>query len=382
MDAFPDRGFIFWPVGRGDSTTIVLDSDTVLQIDLHHVEDSEKEDDPRMPIVDELVRLLPEGSDGRPYLAAFGATHLDKDHVQGFAELLEQVTIGDLWFTPRVLWEQDQDELCDDAEAFVEEAERRIEKIKQEGAVDSGDRIRIIGFSDALQEHSDIYKDLPEKSVTVPGSEFHSIDGTDHSDVFRVFVHAPFKEDAEAERNHTSFAIQVTLADGDGSARAMLLGDLSYQGLVKIFERSEAGDVAWDIFLAPHHCSKTVMYGKDDGETEDTLKQKILDDIEKAANEGAHIIASCTEIPTVDEPKANPPHRVAANHYEERVDSGHFLVTDDYGPEAIVFEVDSDGITLRSSSEPAKSEGRSLSEAAAAASGESNVGHTSAVGFG
>ena len=52
------------------------------------------------------------------------------------------MTIGDLWFTPRVLWEQDQDELCEDAKAFVEEAERRINKMKAEGEVGSGDRIR------------------------------------------------------------------------------------------------------------------------------------------------------------------------------------------------------------------------------------------------
>jgi hypothetical protein len=77
------------------------------------------------PVVDEHVELLPK-NDGKRYLAVFGATHLDKDHTQGFAELLDRVTIGDLWFTPRVLWEQEQDEFCDDAKAFRDEAERRI----------------------------------------------------------------------------------------------------------------------------------------------------------------------------------------------------------------------------------------------------------------
>jgi hypothetical protein len=103
----------------------------------HHVEDSEGDDDPRIPVVDELVELLPK-KDGKPYLAVFGATHLDKDHTQGFAELLDRVTIGDLWFTPRVLWEQDQNELCDDAKAFRDEAERRINKLKADG----GGRLR------------------------------------------------------------------------------------------------------------------------------------------------------------------------------------------------------------------------------------------------
>src|SRR4051812_18032066 len=64
----PAKGFIFWPVGCGDSTTVVLDEETILQIDLHHVGDAEKDDDPRRPIVDELVDLLPE-RDGTRYLA-------------------------------------------------------------------------------------------------------------------------------------------------------------------------------------------------------------------------------------------------------------------------------------------------------------------------
>ena len=97
----PDRGLVFAPVGCGDSITVAIDSDTIIQIDLHQVGDAEDDDDPRVPIVDELIDALPK-RDGRPYLAAFGATHLDSDHVAGFARLLEEVTVGDLWFTPRV----------------------------------------------------------------------------------------------------------------------------------------------------------------------------------------------------------------------------------------------------------------------------------------
>jgi hypothetical protein len=382
MENFPKRGFVFWPVGTGDTTTVVIDTDTVVQIDLRHVESAEDDKDPRVAIIDELVALLPEGADGRPYLAAFGATHLDLDHVKGFAELLERVTVGDLWFTPRVLWAQDQDELCDDAKALVKEAKRRIEKMKKEGDVGSGDRIRIIGYSDDLAQHKDIYKDLPEQSVTVPGAEFHSIDGVDHSDVFRAFVHAPFKEDAEADRNDTSFALQITLTDGDQSVRALLLGDLSYPGVKRIYGRSEADDLAWDLFLAPHHCSKSVMYGKDDGETEDTLKRQILDDLEGSAVAGAYIIVSADEIPAIDQAGANPPHRIAANHYEEVVDAGHFLVTDEHAPDPLVFELDTAGYVLLDASDAGDGEVSTVAKAAAAASGTVSAGHTSAVGFG
>lgn len=132
--------------------------------------------------------------------------------------------------------------------------------MKDKGTVGSGERIRIIGYHDVLKEHSDIYEDLPEGAVTVPGSTFTAIDGEDKSKVFEAFVHAPFKEDAEGERNDTSFALRVTLIDGDATARAMLLGDLSYPTLKRIFDRSKDEDLEWNVFLAPHHCSKSAMY--------------------------------------------------------------------------------------------------------------------------
>lgn len=386
MDSFPEHALIFWPVGTGDSTTIVVDrdADVVVQVDLHHVGESENDDDPRSPIVDELIKLLPK-RDGKPYLAAFGATHLDMDHIQGFADLLERVTIGDLWFTPRVLWEQDQDELCEDAKAFVDEAERRIKKMKKEGAVGSGDRIRIIGFSDALKEHSDIYKDLPEGAVTVPGSEFHSIDGEDRSEHFRAFVHAPFKQDAEAERNHTSFGLQVTITDDDNTLRTLLLGDLSYPTVKRIFDISKADDVAWDVFLAPHHCSKSVMYGRDEGETEDTLKRPLLDKIEAAGSDDRYIIASSAPIPLVNDKGDNPPHADAAKRYRELVDDGHFLCTGEYptqdAPEPIVFEPGAEGAALQESAGKQASRSSAAPGAIATARGATQPPQTT-VGFG
>jgi len=384
MDALPERGIIFWPVGCGDSTTVVVDPDTVVQIDIHHVEDSEGDDDPRIPVVDELVELLPK-KDGKPYLAVFGATHLDKDHTQGFAELLDRVTIGDLWFTPRVLWEQDQDELCDDAKAFRDEAERRINKLKTDGEVGSGDRIRVIGFSDDLKEHREIYKNLPEGAVTTPGKEFHSLDGVDKSEAFRAFVHAPFKEDAEAERNHTSFALQITLTDGEQTFKAMLLGDLAYKGVKKLFDRSDADDLEFDAFLAPHHCSKSVMYHKEEGETEATLKQDLLDQIETAARDGAYIIASSPPIPAKEQGGANPPHLIAARRYRELVDDDHFICVGEHpteeSPEPVVYEITADGVSLREAAGAATGKSSALAGAVETARGTSTPPQA-AVGFG
>src|SRR5687768_11325016 len=100
--ALPDKkAVIFWPVGCGDSTTLVLKpKELVMQIDLRHLEKSETPDEPEWDIINHLVRTLPK-QNGRPYLSVFALTHPDKDHIQGFGELLKRVHIGELWHTPK-----------------------------------------------------------------------------------------------------------------------------------------------------------------------------------------------------------------------------------------------------------------------------------------
>jgi len=387
ITSLPDPGFVFWPVGCGDSTTVVLDAETVLQVDLHHLECAEGEEDARTPVIDRLVELLPQ-RDGRPYLAAFGVTHLDEDHIKGFAELLDEVTIGDLWFTPRILWEQEEDPeavLCEDAEAFVKEAERRINLVKAQGAVGSGDRIRIIGYHDVLVAHKEIYKDLPERSITAPGNSFTHIDGVDKSGCFSAFVHAPFKEDTEGARNDTSFALQITLDDGLGRGRALLLGDLSYPHLKRIFDISEDEKVAWDVFLSPHHCSKSAMYYDDEAQTDAEPRTELLDAIEAAGAESAYIIASSGPIPETDVRSANPPHAKAAARYRERVEDGHFLCTGEYPneqkPEPIVFALVDGTLVLQ----PAEGETTARESVGVGAAVDDARGHEAAsttVGFG
>lgn len=382
----PDRGLILWPVGTGDSTTIIVDDDRWVQIDLHQLAASEDNDDDRVPVVDRLLELAPD-REGKPYVAAFAATHLDKDHILGFAKLLEEALIGELWFSPRVLHENEEgEELCDDADVLVQEAQRRIKHLAGGNTAGSGDRILIIGDDDILSEPP--YSDLPEECFVKPGEFFTTIDGNELTETFRVYVHAPEKGDGTEDRNDTSLGMQILVVEGDDRGTFMTLGDLAYPDVKAVFERADNDDLMWTVFQAPHHCSKKVMYWKEEDDSEESLKEDVLDLIEECADErGAYIVASCECIPEADEPNANPPHRAAATAYEERVDSGRFVVTGDYAPEPLVFELGSDGLTLRhNESDDGKdggaSDARNLAEAAAAAGGTASSGHTSAVGFG
>lgn len=320
---FPPRGFVFWPVGNGDSTTVVIDAQTCLQVDLHHCEKADDDDDPFWAVVDELVARLPKRN-GRPYLSAFALTHPDQDHCRGFKELLRRVDIGELWFTPRVYREYKKD-LSEDALAFCEEAKRRVKAtIAAKGDPGAGHRVRVFGYSPLLDE--DEYRGFPADRLVVPGSALTTVDEVELGGRLRVFVHAPFKDDIDGERNDTSLGLQVTLVEGQASLKALLFGDLAYPTLSRIFDLSNDDDLAWNVLLAPHHCSKSAMYWQDEGEETELLKQDLLNRIEAAAATPNYIISSSNPVPASNSPGDDPPHAKAKKRYEEITDDG-FICT-------------------------------------------------------
>ena len=340
---FPSQGLTFWPVNNGDSTTVIVDEATYLQVDLNHLEASEGNDEPTWPVIDQLVAGLPT-RDGKPHLAAFALSHPDQDHCRGFETLLEQVEIGELWFTPRVFLEYKKD-LCDDAVAFRDEAERRIKATLQAGGdPGQGNRVRLFGSPDLLEK--DGYQRFPTDLLVIPGNAFTTINRVDHTGVFRGFVHAPFKDDLDGDRNDTSLSLQLTLYNGDQQLRALLFGDLSYPVLKKIFERSAHEDLAWNILLSPHHCSKSAMYWKNPDENEETLKRDILDAMSSATKSPSYVIASSRPIPASDEPGADPPHARAKRWYQKVTET--FACTMDPqesgDPKPIIFELRATGI--------------------------------------
>jgi hypothetical protein len=340
----PPRGFVFWPVNNGDSTTVMVDPEIVMQIDINHTSSSEEEDDPKTPVIDRLQALLPRNGK-RPYLSVFALTHPDQDHCRGFAELLERVEIGELWFTPRIFREFKKD-LNDHALAFRDEAMRRVKAtIRAFGDAGSGNRVRIIGYDTLLSETD--FKGFPRERLTIPGQAIDELDGTAVGDRFRAFVHAPFKDDASADRNDTSLALQVTLWQGTIPGCVLFFGDLKYPTLKRILDVSNAPDLYWNALLAPHHCSKSAMYWPNDGEQEETLQDGILKKIGQRAGSPAYIISSSKPFPARNKPGDDPPHLIARERYEEIVPN-MLLCTGEHGdqdaPTPIILAVTEQGV--------------------------------------
>ena len=374
----PEKGFIFWPVGTGDSTTIRVQETVFLQIDLRHMEKSENDDDAAWPVIDELIKILPTLK-GKPYLSTFALSHPDMDHCQGFEELNNRVLISELWMSPRTFREfKEKEELCDDAEAFHKEAMRRVRAtIKANGDPGRGNRIRIIGYDTLLQEQE--FTGFPKHFLSIPGHTISQLDGQDHSAAFEAFAHAPFKEDSFGDRNDCSLAFQISLFNGGGIGRALLMGDLNYPIIRKMFDRSDASRLRWNILLAPHHCSKSVMYWAEDGKDE-TLQENIVRDLGNTALDVGYVVSSSDPIPATNQRGDNPPHAKAKVQYE-RIVPNRFLCTHEHpdkkNPQPIVFEVRTNGFAYVGkdvSSQP-------LTNALEAASGPV-AAPTTAVGFG
>lgn len=148
--------------------------------------------------------------------------------------------------------------------------------------------------------------------------------------------------------------MQVTLTEGDTSGRLMLLGDLDYPPLKRIFvEFSDDEDKAWDVLLAAHHCSKSAMYFQEEGDSEAVLKYDLLGAMEDAAGDHGWVVASSVAVPTSNQDGDNPPHAKAKARYEEIAPNG-FLCTgdDEESDDPISFEVNADGISLFSGQSP------------------------------
>jgi hypothetical protein len=346
------KGVVYWPVGTGDSTTIVLrPGELVMQIDLRHLEKADDDTEPEWPLLDHLIKALPKRN-GKPYLAVFALTHPDKDHIQGFSELLRKVHIGELWHTPKIFRDHEDDEepMCDDALAFRKEAHRRRDAILANPTrVNSGDRLRVIGHDDILKEND--YKGLPETAKSRPGDKVSLCNGTDLSGHFEAFIHAPFKDDQASSKNNTSLSLNIVLREGEKYAQFFFFGDREYPSITQIFDVTEAGPnkayLYWDVMLCSHHCSKKVMYWKDEGAEEATFKKDIMDRFKKYARKDGYIVAS-SHSDFTDAEGDNPPHKRARSRYEEIVKAGGFLCTHEHpdkkSPRPIVFTVNEHGL--------------------------------------
>lgn len=356
---------IFYPVGNGDTTQIVLHNGRRVLFDFCH---QTKGEDPATPEIDLKARLKSELKDAnRDDFDVVAFTHADLDHIQGSTDFFwlehaatyqgpRRIKIKELWLPAAMLIE----------EATREQQSSEFVILRQEGRhrLLEGKGIRVFSKPPELLEW--LHPKLKERGESVNARDHLLVDAgtlvpglTLANDQVEFFCHSPFIEhceDKDIVRNSAALVFNVRF-DADGKRLDYLeIGDAEYADLEKIVSISRyhgnEDRLHWDLFNIPHHCSYKAL-AEDKGKDE-TVPVPLVQDLLNLGQAGAYIV-SCS-CPLTDTKEAYeqkmPPHiqaRKAYTRYLNAVGGRRFLVTmeepNGTKPQPLVFNIESGGVT-------------------------------------
>lgn len=353
----------FFPVGCGDMTLVKTDANEYILIDCHIRASADDPDNDDVPDVAQQLRdRLPRDDTDRPYVDAMMLSHPDKDHCCGLSAHFhlgpitdypansDKIVIREMWSSPIVFRRASVNHiLCDDAKAWAKEARRRVARYRSLGYCPDQERILIMG-EDVDGKTDDL------GSILVKADEnWTVVNGTDNG-TFSARLLAPMKasDDDEEEvlsKNNSSIISRMKFASSSTSDACRFLsgGDAEVAIWEKLWSRnSESADecFAYDLMLAPHHCSwhslswdSWSQYGED---------AEVSPDARNAlgqARDGAVIVASSKTI--VDDDK-DPPCIRAKHEYENilnDISDGDFLCVADQNGEPLEYDIKAGGLT-------------------------------------
>lgn len=358
---------IFYPVGNGDTTQLIMANGRRVLFDFCH---RDKGEDPDAPEIDLKGRLKADLSAAdRDYFDVVAFTHADNDHIQGSTDFFElqhakcyqgngRIKIQELWVPAAMLLEEaSNDQQSDEFVILRQEARHRLLE---------GKNIRVFSKPQALMDW--LAPKLEERGEKVTARDHLFVDagtlvpGFDLlTDDVEFFCHSPFIkhcDDGDIIRNSAALVFNVRF-DADGEIYDYLeIGDATYSDLedIVMITRYHGNNdrLAWDLFNIPHHCSyKALSDEKGDDETEPT---ELVKELLLMGKSDAYIVSCSKPIPDAKESYTQtlPPHIQARKTYErylKEVNGRKFLVTmeepNGFKPEPITFEVEKGGITWK-----------------------------------
>ncbi len=360
---------IFYPVGNGDTTQIVLAKGRRVLFDFCHRDKAEDADTPEIDLKARLKEDLKAAK--RDYFDVVAFTHADLDHIQGSTEFFElqhakkyqgdgRIKIRELWVPAAMLLEEaDNDHQTEEYVLLRQEARHRLLEgkdilvfSKPQALADWLEPLlKARGESASTRDHLFI-----DAGTIVPGF-------TQAKDGVEFFCHSPFIkhcDDGDIIRNSAALVFNVRL-NADGSTYDYLeVGDAEYGDLENIVSttryRKNEDRLAWDLFNIPHHCSYRAL-NEDKGKDE-TVPTPLVKDLLLMGKSDAYIVSCSKPIPDVKDSyeQTQPPHiqtRKAYERYLKEVGGRKFLVTMEEPnankPEPIIFEIGSGGVTWKRS---------------------------------
>lgn len=356
---------VFYPVGNGDTSQVVLSQGRRVLFDFCHRKKAEGVDTPE---IDLKTRLKDElDAAGRDYFDVVAFTHADADHIQGSTEFFElhhaakyqgagRIKIKQLWVPAAMAMENaSNDQQSDEFVILRQEARHRLLEGK-DILIFSRPKALLDWLVPRLEERGEAANARDHLFIDagrlVPG--FNLI-----ADGAEFFCHSPFVkhyQDGDFIRNSAALVFNVRLLAGTNTFDYLEVGDAHWEDLediVSITKYHNNDDrLCWDLINIPHHCSYKSL-SDEKGETETEPKPQVKELL--LAGKPDSYIVSCSK-PIVDDKESydqiQPPHiqaRKAYERYLKEVNGRKFLATMEEPnatkPEPLVFEVTAGGVS-------------------------------------
>lgn len=353
---------IFYPVGNGDTSQVILENGKRILMDYRH---QKKTEDGTTPEINLKVRLTQELKDaGRNYFDVVAFTHGDRDHIDNSTEFFElqhatkyqgegRIKIKTLWVPAAMVLEKaPSGNQSDEFVIWRQEARHRLKEGKGirvfSKPAQLKDWFKENGLTLESRRHliTDAGQIAPDFDIATDGVEF--------------FCHSPFikhVDEGDDLRNDASLIFNVRFCKNGQNYDYLAVGDSTWSVLEDIVDTTQAHGnmdrLAWDLYNIPHHCSYLAL-SDDKGQFETKPKPRV-EEILLSGKDGAYIVSSSHPIMDTKEGReqTQPPHIQAKKCYEtyrKKTGGAKFLVTmeepNGTKPEPLVFKVDNHGLSL------------------------------------
>jgi len=236
---------IFYPVGNGDTSQIILENGKRILMDYRH---QKKTEDGTGPEINLKARLTQELKDaGRDYFDVVAFTHGDRDHIDNSTEFFElqhaakyqgegRIKIKTLWVPAAMVLETaTNDDQSDEFIIWRQEARHRLKEGKGIRVFSKPEKLK-----DWLEENgltlesrrhviTDAGQIAPDFDITVDGVEF--------------FCHSPFikhVDEGDDLRNDASLIFNVRFRKNGQNYDYLAVGDSTWSVLEDIVETTKA----------------------------------------------------------------------------------------------------------------------------------------------
>lgn len=356
---------IFYPVGNGDTSQVVLNHGRRILFDFCHRKKADSADTPEIDLKKRLKEEL--NAARRNYFDVVAFTHADADHIQGSTEFFElqhatkyqgaeRIKIKQLWVPAAMVLESaSNDKQSEEFVILRQEARHRLLEGKDILVFSKPPALmdwlvpKLKGRGEVSTARDHLFIDagtlVPGFSLTTDGAEF--------------FCHSPFIkhcEDGDIIRNSAALVFNVRLIAGTSTFDYLEIGDAHWEDLeeiVRITKWHKNGDrLAWDLINIPHHCSYLSL--SDEKGEKETEPKPLVKELLLAGKRDSYIVSCSKPIVDVKESydQIQPPHIQARNTYDryrKEVKGRKFLVTMEEPnatkPEPLVFDVTAGGVS-------------------------------------